>query len=50
MTYTTIPLSASTNGEPIEVTGVDTANSVVVHTAINVGGVYEEVVIFANNT
>lgn len=50
MAYTTIPLSASTNGEPIEVTGVDTANSVLVHTAINVADDYDQVQVFANNT
>ncbi len=50
MTYTTLPLSASTNGEPIEVTGTDTAGAILVHTAINVAGDYDQVSILANNT
>jgi hypothetical protein len=48
MAYSTIPLSASTNGEPIEVTGTTTGASVLIHTAPASG--YDEVKIFANNT
>lgn len=50
MAYTTIPLSGSTNGKPIEVTGINSAASVLVHTAVNVAGDYDEVQVFANNT
>jgi len=48
MTYTTLPLSASTNGEPLEVTGIVTGTSILVHTAPVAG--FDEVKIFANNT
>ena len=48
-TYTTIPLSAATTGEPIAVTGTTTGTSVLAHTSINVGGDFDEIELFANN-
>ena len=50
MTYTIQSLSESTNGEPIIVSGVDTAAAVLVHTAIDNAGDFDEVELFANNT
>ncbi len=50
MTYTTQSLSESTNGEPIIVSGTTTAAAVLVHTAVNAAGDFDEVELFANNT
>ena len=50
MTYTTQSLSESTNGEPIIVSGNATGTAVLVHTAVNAAGDFDEVELFANNT
>lgn len=48
-TFSKMKLSGSTDGKGIQVTGINTAQAVTVHTASNVASTYDEVWLYATN-